>query len=213
MQRTRPVVLGPASSRVSMAKAALAAGRAGIIALLLSGATASHAEDRTTLSFMGGVMTENKIDVLYNWPELEFADNYLAGVVFGRDRSLAYEHWSAGYELHLNQHFGDDTYTEIIAAGVARYAPPNPWLSVLQSYAIGLGVSHVSETPEVEVRIKGQSQRTTVYMALETAFDVGRQNSEVFFRVHHRSDGYGLFSTDMSSNAFVIGFRKEIGRR
>lgn len=184
-----------------------------LCALLLMLAKPAAAEERITLGFMSGVMTTNKIDVLYHWSELDFDDSYFAGFMVGYEQPLRYENWSAGAEFHLNQFFGDDTYGEIVLAGTVRYAPPNPWVSLIDSYAFGLGVSHTSETPEVEVITRGDSQRTLVYMAIETAFDVGLEDSEVFLRLHHRSDGYGLFSKDTGSNAFAIGFRKEFGRR
>lgn len=198
------------ASFVMSAKGVL--GSAAFASLMLA-AAASDAQERTTLAFSAGIMTENRIDLLYNWQDLSFEDTYLAGVIVGYDVPLRFENWSVGVEGHLHQHFGDDNYTEVIVNGIVRYSPPKPWLSVIESYGYGLGVSHTSETPEVEMRTRGDSQRTLVYMAIEMAFDVGLENSEVFFRLHHRSDGYGLFNTDTASNAFILGFRRELGGR
>lgn len=201
---------GAMASLVTSAKGVL---RSAAFASLLLTASASEAEERTTLAFAAGIMSDNRIDVLYNWQDLNFEDTYLAGVIVGYDVPLRYENWSVGVEGHLHQHFGDDNYTEVIVNGIVRYTPPNPWLSVIESYGYGLGVSHTSETPAVEVRTRGDSQRTLVYMAIEAAFDVGLEDCEVFLRVHHRSDGYGLFQSDTGSNAFILGFRKELGGR
>lgn len=183
------------------------------VASVLLASTASHAEDRTTLSFSGGVMSENRIDVIYNWQDLSLEDSYLAGFIVGYDTPLRYKNFSIGVEGHVHQHFGDDSYTEFIANGIVRYTPENPWVSFFESFGYGLGVSHTTRTPAVELRTRGDSQRTLVYMAIELAFDVGLDDSEIFFRVHHRSDGYGLFNTDTGSNAFILGFRKELGQR
>ena len=78
---------------------------------------------------------------------------------------------------------------------------------MLDSFAFGLGLSHTTETPLLEVVKRGESQRTLVYFSLETAFSVGEGDDDIFFRLHHRSDGYGLFAADSGWNAFAVGWR------
>ena len=78
------------------------------VCLLLGSEAQAQTAERVTLGFATGVMSTNGIDVLYNWHELDFNDTYLAGVLVGYEHPLAYDNFSAGVELQVNHHFGDD---------------------------------------------------------------------------------------------------------
>lgn len=157
---------------------------------------------------MAGVMTTNDLAGLAGG-SVEVTDSGLAGVVLAWDRPLARDpRWSLGFEFQVNTHFGDNDLLEFALPATIRFSPARPWWSRIDSYAFGLGLSLTDEVPSVEVDTYGASQTALVYLMAETAFDVGGPDDTVFLRIHHRSDGYGLFETDSGSNALTIGYRR-----
>ena len=159
-------------------------------------------------AFVVGGMTKNGIQVVYRPGTARYAHSNLIGVNLGFEVPLRHDRWAVGAEVQLNQHFGRYEHLEIALPALVRYSPKNPWLPAFDSFAFGLGVSYTSQTPKLEVLTRGDSQRALVYMLLETAFSVSDTGNDLFFRLHHRSDGYGVFKTDAGSNAFLVGFRK-----
>lgn len=153
-------------------------------------------------------MTNNGIDEVFLPGKVSFADQRFAGLLLGYEVPLRDDRWELGVEVQLNRHFGKDTFEELVVPATIRYSPANPWLPAIDSFAFGLGLSHTSETPQLEILRRGGSQRTLVYFSLESAFSVGKGDDTVFFRLHHRSDAYGLFAENSGSNAFAVGYRK-----
>ncbi|WP_160325895.1 hypothetical protein [Roseovarius indicus] len=164
-------------------------------------------EPKLSLSLHGGQMTTNGIDEVFYPNKTDFTDAYFGGVIFGYEVPLSDPRFAVGAEVQLNHHFGQDTFQELVLPVTIRYSPARPWPVMLDSFAFGLGLSHTTETPLLEVVKRGESQRTLVYFSLETAFSVGEGDDDIFFRLHHRSDGYGLFAADSGSNAFAVGWR------
>lgn len=183
------------------------------IAVLFVSAGMAGAQDyragdaKLSLSLHGGQMTTNGIDEVFFPNKTNFTDAYFAGLILGYEVPLSDPRFAVGAEIQLNHHFGQDTFQELVLPVTIRYSPARPWPAVLDSFAFGLGLSHTSETPLLEVVRRGESQRTLVYFSLETAFSVGEGDDDIFVRLHHRSDGYGLFAADSGSNAFAIGWR------
>ena len=62
--------------------------------------------------------------------------------------------------------------------------------------------------PEIEVEMRGESQRNLIYWMLETEFKTKDPRNRWFFRVHHRSDAWGTMDKEGGSNALVFGFRR-----
>lgn len=182
-----------------------------LVAFGWSGMTAAQeyraGEPKLSLSLHGGQMTTNGIDEVFYPNKTDFTDAYFGGVILGYEVPLNDPRFAVGAEIQLNHHFGQDTFQELVLPVTIRYSPARPWPAVLDSFAFGLGISHASETPLLEVVKRGESQRTLVYFSLETAFSVGEGDDDIFVRLHHRSDAYGLFATDSGSNAFAIGWR------
>lgn len=164
-------------------------------------------DGRLTFSIVGGQMTTNGIDEVFLPARVDLADSNFVGVVFGYERPLDDMRWQIGAELQVNHHFGQDTYQEFVLPFTVRYSPARPWPAAFDSFAFGLGLSHATETPLQEVIRRGTSQRTLLYFSLETAFAVGADGDNVFLRLHHRSDAYGLFANNSGSNAFAVGYR------
>ncbi len=155
-----------------------------------------------------GNMTSNK------WEELffsaDFIDSYLAGYALTFDHSIS-PRWSIGAEAQLTYHFGDQTYAEIGMPLTLRYRPENPWLRVLDSFAFGLGMSHTTEVPQVEIDNGDgeRSRRNLFYWMLETQFESGRPGRRWFLRIHHRSDAWGTLEPEGGSNALAFGLRQD----
>lgn len=166
-------------------------------------------DGRLTFGVFGGQLTTNGIDDVPFPGRLDFADSHFAGIMLGYEIPVLNERWQIGVEVQLSHHFGMDTYQEIVVMpATIRYSPVRPWLPVLDSFAFGIGLSHTTETPLVEVVRRGDSQRTLVYFTLETAFALGDGRDNLFLRLHHRSDAYGLFERDAGSNGFALGWRR-----
>ncbi len=155
-----------------------------------------------------GNMTNNRANDLLRPGEYDFADNYFAGVFWAYDKPLGTGRWSVGGEVQVNLHFGDQAFVEFVAPATLRYHPDLPFAPALESLGFGLGLSHTTKVPEVEVRVRGDAARTMVYWLAEAAFSVGGRQDELFVRVHHRSDAFGLLRPDSGSNAFALGWRR-----
>lgn len=164
-------------------------------------------EETWSHSFYAGIMTTNKADKIVS--EFEYADNDLIGYALAYDRPLAGTQWSVGFELQLSYHFGDESYSEIGLPITVRYRPEKPWLSSVEGFAFGLGMSHATEVPKVEVDTRGGSRRNLIYWMLEAEFKTRSPNTSWFMRIHHRSDAWGTLKPEGGSNAVVLGLRQD----
>lgn len=156
-----------------------------------------------------GAMTTNRADELLQPGELEYDSYNLAGLALAYDRPLGNSRWSAGFEIQLTQHFGSQEYLEIGLPVTIRYRPENPWLKSVESFAFGLGGSHSTEVPQIEVETRGGSRRNLIYWMLEAEFRTKKPGDSWFFRIHHRSDAWGLLEPEGGSNALAIGLRRK----
>ncbi len=175
-----------------------------------SGASAQSAavpDGAWSWSVIAGNMTRNRANDLLRPGEYDFADNYFAGIALAFDRPIGASRWSWGGEFQVQRHFGDQTFFEFVPSATIRYHPARPLPPLLDSLAFGLGLSHTTETPRLEIDVRGDSARTLVYWLAEAAFAAGDDGRQVFLRVHHRSDAFGLLDPDSGSNAFALGLR------
>lgn len=183
-----------------------------VLVLLGIWTTAAQAQSgpdgKLSVAIVAGGMTTNGIQVVYRPTTARYGDNNFVGLMLGYEIPTRHSRWNVGAEVQLNQHFGDHEYLEFVLPATLRYSPQKPWLPAFDSFAFGVGLSYTSDTPKLEIATRGDSQRALVYLSLEAAFSVGAGEDDLFFRLHHRSDGYGLFNTDTGSNAFAVGFRK-----
>ena len=181
-----------------------------LIACLSTGALAqSSSWESPTWShtFYAGVMTSNKVDKLAS--EFDYAGNDLIGYALAYDRPMLGTKWSVGFELQATFHFGEQTYSEIGLPVTLRYRPEEPWFSWLEGFSFGLGMSHASEVPKVEVQTRGGSRRNLIYWMLEAEFKTRAPNTSWFTRIHHRSDAWGTLKPEGGSNAIVVGVRQD----
>jgi len=161
-------------------------------------------EGRVHASVQGGIMTLDGIWSFYNF---DYADSQFIGVIGGVDYPLRNPRWRVGTEVQINRHFGDNDHVEIAVPATLRYSPENPWWA-FDSFSGGFGLSWNSSSSQTEIERRDETQSLLFYYYLETAFNVNRRGDDVFFRLHHRSDGYGVFDTDTSSNAWALGLRR-----
>jgi hypothetical protein len=70
-------------------------------------------------------------------------------------------------------------------------------------------VSHATKIPQVELDRTGESQRNFAYWLAEVETVGPNPDQSLFFRLHHRSDAYGLYSAKGGSTALSFGLRIE----
>lgn len=153
-----------------------------------------------------GNMTSDKVEGLFEGPS--FIDNYLVGYALTYDHPLN-ARWSVGAELQFTYHFGDQTYGEIGLPFTLRYRPERPWPRPLEGFAFGLGMSHTTEIPQVEIDKGDGSRRNLFYWLAEVEFKTADPDRSWFVRIHHRSNAWGALEPDGGSNALALGIRHD----
>lgn len=159
------------------------------------------------LSVFAGQLTFNHFEDVIRPDKLDLADSGLAGVAIGRDWRLADSRWSIGLEAQLVRHFGLQDHWEANLPLILRYHPRRPWPASLDSFAFGIGPSYATDLPEVEIRNDGATRHSLIYWMIDARFDLPQAGDQLFLRLHHRSDAFGLLQPEAGSNAIVLGYR------
>lgn len=197
---TASIVTDPA--RVS----ASALGCAICLSVLLSASPARADPELIVTGFLGVMTNDSWEDTVQFW-DTDYAESGLIGVAVGRD--VAHRgRLSFGYEIQAVRHFGVQDHFEINAPLVVRYDRAGQRLPAISSLAFGLGLSWASEKPQVEIDNDGDTTRVLIYWMSEVGLDLSGTEMEGILRVHHRSDGYGVFPEDSGSNALAVGVRR-----
>ncbi len=173
---------------------------------LLAFATCAGAAERNLMLF-GGIQTANVWEEVALLDDIEFLDSGLFGLAGAIEWPLGASRASLGLEAQIVKHFGEQDHWEVNLPAVARYRFAAPRLPV-DSVAFGLGLSHASAVPAIEIAREGQSRRTLFYWTAEIAFRTPAEDVSVALRLHHRSSGFGAFGDSGSSNAMVLGVRR-----
>ncbi len=176
-------------------------------ALLLS--TSASAETRPYfLTVYGAQMTNNHWDDFFG-TRLDFADSYLLTVALAKRLGGFRDYLSYEVEGQLVKHFHEQDHWEFNALATLRWEKFfwDKWLDT--SVAFGLGPSYATEKPPIEVANDGDSAKFLLYWMMELAIvPLKRQPQvELLTRIHHRSNGYGLFAEEGGSNALACGVR------
>lgn len=180
-------------------------GAAAALLLSLLHGTASVAQE-AQVSVFGGVPVSNGWQDVFSSPgDLEFRDAGLVGLSYGREWPTPAGAFSIGIEAQVVKYFGEQTHLEFNLPAFLRYRPGG--FRPLNSLGFGVGLSHATEVPPIEVENKGGSARTLLYWAMEAEFGQQDADSTVFLRLHHRSNGFGLFAEKGGFNAVVLGLR------
>jgi hypothetical protein len=167
--------------------------------------------DRETWSWavQGGVMTDDRAAEALTPTRTRLEPEGLLGAVIGYDRQLGESRFSVGGEIQLNLHEGSQSFYEIALPVALRYHPEQSWWDAFDSFAFGLGLSHYSEVSELErANYDGMSRRTLIYWYIEVEFSELASGANLFWRLHHRSNGYGALMPNGGSNALVLGVRR-----
>ncbi len=168
---------------------------------------AAQNEVRRYYSGFAGAMTEGRWHEALRPGRLEFAESGLIGGTIGWERRIGTSRFSYGIEAQVVGHFGRQDHFEFNLPVTLRYHPERPLPRALSSAAFGVGVSHATKVPQVEIDRRGASQRNYVYWMGELEFATRRPGRTAFVRLHHRSDGYGLYEASSGSTAWVFGLR------
>ncbi len=199
------------SGTASSAKAELGRTSAAARAAVLAGAflveEARAEAPRTSFAGFGGVMTDNTWeDVIFETGSLTFRDAGAVGASVSREWPLGRAGF-VGLEAAALQHFGEQTHQEVSAPVYLRSVRPEP--ALIPNLAYGLGLSYATRVPEVEVDRTGESQRLLAYWFIELEFGGAQARTRPFFRLHHRSDAFGVFPNDTGSNLLLLGLRRD----
>ena len=176
---------------------------------IIFSASASGAESRHRFYFdtFAAVMTENRFYEVFDPSELKLANSGLLGVGIGWDRRISNSRFHFGVQFQAVAHAGRQDHLEFNLPLVLRYTPPHPVPRWLKSASFGLGLSHATKVPQVELDRTGESQRTYAYWLTEVEVSMPRSDNSMFFRLHHRSDAYGAFEANGGSTALAFGWR------
>lgn len=167
-------------------------------------------ERNFSASLYGGVMTDD------NWRQ---AISGRAGLVdssilaaalgwtfFRPDSRL----WSLELEANIVRHFGIQDHFEFNAPVLTVRWEAFPWDKVLDTdAAFGLGPSFASSMPEYERDKSGDSDPMLLFWHIEVGAGLPGSPWSGFFRLHHRSTGYGVFAAAGGSNIVCLGLRYE----
>ncbi|NNF24860.1 MAG: hypothetical protein HKN63_08670 [Rhodobacteraceae bacterium] len=152
-------------------------------------------------------MTDNHWEETLRPWELDFLPSHFVGVGIGYEWATRLPRTGIGLEAQLVAHFGRQDHLEFNLPLIVRYYPERPFLPGLDSLAFGMGLSTTTKDPQTEIDRDGETSRTLVYWMGEFAFRLPSDDMTLVFRLHHRSDAYGAFSTDSGSNALALGIR------
>ncbi len=156
------------------------------------------------LTAYGGAHAQDDLgDVVTFQPKFE--DNAYIGVLaLGRKLWQYKKYLSFELEGQIGKHFNKDTHWEFVGVLIGRwhYFPWNHYVNT--SFAVGDGVSHYTDTSEVEEEDDDDAQRTLNYLLFEVALGLPEYPRwDLVFRIHHRSSVFGLAGAGGSN--FVCG--------
>lgn len=181
-----------------------------IAILLLTSISAVNAEENEcAFNLYLGQMTSNHWDDFFRGQEVDSEDSYLLAATLARriggyKKLLSYE-----VEGQLVKHFSQQDHWEFNALGVLRWEPFwwDKWLET--SAAFGLGPSYATQKPPIEIDNDNDTEHFLLYWMLELAVAPlsERPELELFTRIHHRSNAYGLFADAGGSNALAVGLK------
>jgi len=179
---------------------------AAVFAALLLAAGPARAEAQWYASGSIGTLTEGSWHDALIPNDVEFADSHMLAAAVGRERPVGDSRFALGVEAQLIAHAGTQDHFELSIPLTLRYRPNRA--GPVASYAGGLGLSYATQVPQVEIDRNGASQRLFVHWLAEVEFALPSPDRTAFVRLHHRSDGYGLFEVDAGSTGYLIGLRK-----
>jgi hypothetical protein len=166
------------------------------------------AEGGWGLTVYGARLTDGDLDNTATF-RFDWEDAYLVTVALSRRFYTYRDLIDFEVEGQVAKHFDEQDHWEFNALGISRWLP-FPWDHYIDtSFAMGLGVSYATETPEIEKKNHNDTNQFLAALLFEAAFalpDVPQW--EFVARIHHRSGAFGLFNgVTGASNAWGLGVR------
>jgi len=176
--------------------------------LLFSINNSVAAEGDWGLTVYGARLTDGDLDNTATF-RFDFEDAYLLAAALSRRVYTCRDLLDFELEGQVAKHFDEQDHWEFNALGISRWLP-FPWDNYIDtSFAMGLGISYATETPEIEKQNHSDTNQFLAILLFEVAFalpDVPQW--DVVARIHHRSGAFGLFNgVTGASNAWGVGMR------
>jgi hypothetical protein len=174
--------------------------------ILLFGLSASATD--YALSIYAGQLTTEKWEQAI-LPTAEFVDATIVVTAMSWTFARFFDHGlSLELEGQVGKYFGDQDHWELNFPIFGLRWHRFPWdAHVATSFAWGIGPSYASEIPPIELETNDSSNRWLVYWYAEVTLGPPKKAWEALFRLHHRSDSFGLVADDGGSNAVCAGIR------
>jgi phytoene dehydrogenase-like protein len=178
--------------------------------IIIYSATVSFAEEPDyALSVYGAKMaTDSWENFFTDSKQLDFIDSKLLAIGLAKrigryKQTLSYE-----VEGQVVKHFGIQRHWEFNALGIVRWEP-FWWDDTLEtSAAFGMGPSYATEKPKAEILNEGDSQQWLLYWMIELTLSLPQHpDFALITRLHHRSEGYGVFAEQGGSNSLALGLK------
>jgi hypothetical protein len=154
--------------------------------------------------------------------DLEFEGHKLTGIGYQKDVAhpsfiasgldyLGIDGAKSSLELMAVQHYPQHSLLENVVAYHIK-SRPFDWGWTKLTLGLSIGLSYVHGTPAFDDGSKDASNkkyRLLNYNAYEASFWNQKEDSAVFFRIHHRSGMYGLIAPEgVGSNFLTLGIKR-----
>jgi hypothetical protein len=181
-----------------------------VVTLALFAALANQAGAQDwSVSLYGGRVTSEDWGDLMTSTNTHYEDAHLVAVtVDWTVKHYFNEALTLELEANAAKYFGAQDHGEFNLPLIAGRWHRFPWQRYLgTSFAWGIGPSYATEVPEVEAKIDSESDNWMVYWFGEFTFGPPGSFWSVLFRLHHRSEAFGLVAENGGANSFCAGLR------
>lgn len=179
----------------------------GAAALAAAVSAPAPAAEPNAASVFAGRLTDNKWREIAALDDIGLRDAYLLGAALSREVGGGVR-WAVEVEGQVVKHFGSEQHWELNGVLLGRWRA-FPWDATLPtSVAFGIGPSYATEVPPEEVAMNGASARLLLYWTVELELSRPDRPFSAFARLHHRSNGYGVFAETGGSNWLALGLRR-----
>ncbi|WP_196258356.1 hypothetical protein [Pelagibacterium limicola] len=162
--------------------------------------------------FFGGLMGEGYMHELLNPFAATYEDIGIMGAGYQQFFAEPMENFRVGLEIGAAIRAGANTTGEMWGGVVGRYDGFTSETGLRITPALTFGVSVVDNTAGVEARRaaeQGYPGEILFYLSPEISVStVDNPDTEIFWRLHHRSGAWNVLGGGGSANATTIGFRK-----
>ena len=173
-------------------------------------------EGDCAVAIYAGVYIEDSLTDVWSSPSFPWdwdyaSDDHLVATTVSRVTWEFWNHWTMEPELGIGQRTGRESATEIWRAFFFRYHG-FPWDKyLLTTMALSTGMNWASEVTDVEQE-RANDDKGSQWMhffAPEVTFALpSHPNTELLFRIHHRSGVFGLVSEAFGGAQYAtVGLR------